>query len=285
MPVDVLAAPTVAERERAARRRRRLARYDEVLALHAQGLGIAPIAKRLGMARKRPAGTRRRFLRAGGFPERAERRGAAGRLAGFEPYLRQRCDEGCHNGSLLFREIKARGYPGAASYVGQVLGTWRTEPAPTGRRRAGTMRPAGASSHARRRRRAERSPRQVRFLLLRPVAALDAADQAYRAAVLAACPVLQTAQRLVADFQRLVETHDIGALAAWLTAAQASDIPELQGFALGIRRDRAAVEAGITEPWSQGQTEGHVNRLKEIKRAMYGRANFDLIRLRVLYPT
>jgi transposase len=97
--------------------------------------------------------------------------------------------------------------------------------------------------------------------------------------------VVQTAQRLVAEFQRVVKTHDIGALAAWLTAAQTSDVPELQGFALGIRQDRAAVEAGITEPWSQGQTEGQVNRLKAIKRTMYGRANFDLLRLRVLHPT
>jgi transposase len=125
----------------------------------------------------------------------------------------------------------------------------------------------------------------VRFLLLRPVADLNESDQVYRAALLGICPVVQTAQRLVAEFQRVVKTHDIGALAAWLTAAQTSDVPELQGFALGIRQDRAAVEAGITEPWSQGQTEGQVNRLKAIKRTMYGRANFDLLRLRVLHPT
>lgn len=125
----------------------------------------------------------------------------------------------------------------------------------------------------------------MRFLLLRPVAILDAADQAYRAAVLGTCPVLLTAQRLVAEFQQLVEAHDSGALTGWLTAAQHSGIPELQGFAQGVRQDLAAVEAGITEPWSQGQTEGRVNRLKGIKRAMYGRANFDLLRLRVLHPT
>ncbi|HEY8742295.1 MAG TPA: transposase [Chloroflexota bacterium] len=134
-------------------------------------------------------------------------------------------------------------------------------------------------------RRSDRTPRQVRFLLLRPVADLNESDQVYRAALLGICPVVQTAQRLVAEFQRVVKTHDIGALAAWLTAAQTSDVPELQGFALGIRQDRAAVEAGITEPWSQGQTEGQVNRLKAIKRTMYGRANFDLLRLRVLHPT
>lgn len=83
----------------------------------------------------------------------------------------------------------------------------------------------------------------MRFLLLRPVATLNAADQVYRAAVLDTCPAVQTAQRLVAEFQQLVETRDGAALASWLTAAQHSDIPELHGFALGVRQDRAAVEA------------------------------------------
>ncbi|HET8630507.1 MAG TPA: transposase, partial [Thermomicrobiales bacterium] len=108
--------------------------------------------------------------------------------------------------------------------------------------------------------------------------------QAYRTALLDTSTAVQTAQRLVTEFQRVVETHDVDALASWLTAAQTSDIPELQGFALGVRQDRAAIEAGIIEPWSQGQTEGQVNRLKGIKRAMFGRANFDLLRLRVLHP-
>ena len=279
---DVAPALTVTERERVASRQRRVARYDEVTALQAQGLGIATIAKRLGMARK----TVRRFLRADHFPERVERTGQSGRLASFEAYLRQRWEEGCHNASQLFREIKDQGYPGSASYVGQVLGTWRTAAARTGRRRAGSVLPPGSLLSAMPRpRRADRTPRQVRFLLLRPVADLNEADQTYRAALLGACPVVQIAQRLVAEFQRVVKTHDIGALASWLTAAQTSALPELQGFALGIRQDRAAVEAGITEPWSQGQTEGQVNRLKEIKRTMYGRANFDLLRLRVLHPT
>ncbi len=281
-PAEVAPPLTAAEREHAASRQRRLARYDEVLALQAQGLGIATIAKRLGMARK----TVRRFLRADGFPERVERTGQAGRLAAFDAYLRRRWEEGCHNASQLFREIKAQGYPGSASYVGQVLGAWRTEAAPTGRRRAGGVLPEGAPRRVPSRpRRTDRSPRQVRFLLLRPTATLEESDRAYRDALLATSPAVEAAQRLVAEFRHLVATHDLEALASWLLAAQQSDLPELQGFALGVRQDRAAVEAGITEPWSQGQTEGQVNRLKEIKRTMYGRANFDLLRLRVLHPT
>ncbi len=97
-PAEVAPAPTAAERDRAAHRQRRLARYDEVTALQAQGLGIATIAKRLGMARK----TVRRFLRADGFPERLERSGPSGRLAAFEAYLQQRWEEGCRNASLMW---------------------------------------------------------------------------------------------------------------------------------------------------------------------------------------
>lgn len=222
--------------QRVASRQRRLARYDEVTALQAQGLGIATIAKRLGMARK----TVRRFLRAGSFPERVERTGSSGGLAAFEAHLRQRWEEGCRNASQRFREIKAQGYPGSASYVGQVLGVWRTEAAPTGRRRAGGALPEGTLRRIPpRARRSDRTPRQVRFLLLRPVTTLNEADQAYRAALLAACPMVQTAQRLVTEFQQVIKTHDLAALASWLTAAQYSNIPELQGFALGIRQDRA----------------------------------------------
>ena len=70
--------------------------------------------------------------------------------------------------------------------------------------------------------------------------------------------------------------------AAWLTRVTASGIPELDRFARGLTDDRAAVEAGLTLEWSNGQTEGQVNKLKLLKRQMYGRANFDLLRQRVL---
>jgi transposase len=71
-------------------------------------------------------------------------------------------------------------------------------------------------------------------------------------------------------------------LDAWLKASDTSGIPELKGFAAGIQRDHSAVMAGISQPWSNGQVEGQVHRLKLLKRQMYGRASFDLLRTRVL---
>lgn len=72
-------------------------------------------------------------------------------------------------------------------------------------------------------------------------------------------------------------------LGAWLTRVTVSDIPDLARFARGLLEDRAAVEAGLTLDWSDGQTEGQVHKLKLLKRSMYGRANFDLLRLRLLH--
>jgi transposase len=72
-------------------------------------------------------------------------------------------------------------------------------------------------------------------------------------------------------------------LEGWLTQAARSRLPELKGFVRGLRRDEAAVRAAFSTGISNGQTEGFVNKLKVLKRSMYGRANFDLLRLRFLY--
>lgn len=74
------------------------------------------------------------------------------------------------------------------------------------------------------------------------------------------------------------------ALAAWRTKAEARGLAEMRGFVTGLRRELAAVKAALTYAWSNGQVEGQVNRLKLRKRMMYGRANFDLLRQRVLHP-
>jgi transposase len=87
---------------------------------------------------------------------------------------------------------------------------------------------------------------------------------------------------LARAFTRMVRERNEAGLDAWLVAVEASGIAELASFAAGMRRDEAAVRAGLSLPWSQGQVEGQVNRLKLIKRSGYGRAKFDLLRQRVL---
>jgi transposase len=99
----------------------------------------------------------------------------------------------------------------------------------------------------------------------------------------AGCADAARVYTLIQEFLAGVRGRDATVLDAWLGAAEQSGVPELSGFALGLRRDRAAVEAALQLPWSQGQTEGQINRLKMIKRQMYDRANLDLLRQRVLY--
>jgi transposase len=100
--------------------------------------------------------------------------------------------------------------------------------------------------------------------------------------LLASCPAAKLAYELTDRFTSLVRNQQPDALDPWLATAAACELPELRRFALGIARDKAAVTAAVALPYSNGQTEGQITRLKLVKRAMYGRANFDLLRQRVL---
>jgi transposase len=123
--------------------------------------------------------------------------------------------------------------------------------------------------------------------LVRPDLIRDATEQLCLDAVLRLCPQVDHARTLVRDFAALLQHHQEDAAAkldGWLVAADQSGIVELRGFAHGVRRDLAAVTAALTLTWSQGQTEGQVNRLKTLKRQMYGRASFPLLRQRLLHP-
>jgi transposase len=96
-------------------------------------------------------------------------------------------------------------------------------------------------------------------------------------------PEIELAYDLVEQFAQMLRTRTGERLDAWLERARASQIRELQGFATSVERDKAAVVAGLTLPQNNGLVEGHVNKLKLIKRMGYGRAAFPLLRQRVLY--
>ena len=92
-------------------------------------------------------------------------------------------------------------------------------------------------------------------------------------------PPVETASELAREFRRMLRQRDHEALSGWLERVKGT---ELGQFAAGLRRDEAAVRAALRLPWSNGQVEGQVHRLKLVKRQMYGRAKFDLLRARVL---
>ncbi len=132
------------------------------------------------------------------------------------------------------------------------------------------------------------SPRQATWLLLRSGEKPDkltSKEQLLVQALIQQCPCVEQARELALSFFRLVRSRDVAALHRWRSQAQVSGLGSMVDLARGIGRDLAAVTAALSSPgsrWSNGQTEGQVNRLKMVKRQMYGRANLDLLRARVL---
>jgi transposase len=263
---------TVAEQRRQISRAHRLARYEQIIALHRAGLSQRAIARHLHISRK----VVHRSVRAGTFPERAPTGRRQSKLDFYLPYLRKRWDEGCHNGSQLARELVAQGFRGSASLVRRLTGDWRARlPGPAERVR-GKKRQAAPPVQRR------LSPRHASWLFVTDQQQLTAAQRALIERICHTNADLQDLYQLGQDFVQMVKQRQVRRLDGWLARAHQSSSVELRGFASGIKRDYAAVKAALSLPWSQGQVEGHITRLKFLKRQMYGRAHFDLLRSRVL---
>ena len=113
---------------------------------------------------------------------------------------------------------------------------------------------------------------------------MDPADRAFIDALSRLCPELNAAATLAREFAAMVRQRQGESLDSWIQRAWDRAVPrELRHFATGLKADFKAVKAALTTHWSNGQVEGQVNRLKLIKRQMYGRAKFDLLRQRVLH--
>jgi transposase len=131
----------------------------------------------------------------------------------------------------------------------------------------------------------KRSPWQVTRLLLRSQEDLNEADATYREAVLRLSPELTLASTLSFRFVQMVRGRKCKELPNWLHEAKTCPLEEVRRFASGLEKEYDALAAALSEEWSNGQVEGHITRLKLLKRQMYGRAKIDLLRLRVLHPT
>jgi transposase len=266
---------TYSEPHRQQQRAKRLARYETVRQLRQQGVSQRTIARQLHIG----PSTIRRYAHARTFPEIAQRRTAPSILDPFKTYLTQRWTAGCHNGWQLWREISVRGYTGSRTLLSRWVTQQRRRPASATPTSPGQGPPSFPATAAPR----PFSSRRVAFLVLKSPEKLDGPQAATLARFCDASAEVATASGLAREFADMVRGRKRDRLDNWLNAANASGIRELKYFANGLRHDYDAVAAGLSLPWSNGPTEGHINRLKLIKRQMFGRANFDLLRQRVLH--
>lgn len=273
---------TTAARQSQARRAQRLEQYKAVRELHAAGHSMREIAAQLQLGRT----TVRRFAVADEFPERATRRATHSKLDPFVAYMEQQLAAGQDNGVGLWRQLRDRyGYKGSRALVSCWVARHRHLcPAPDlaapKRRRRGA--PPGPVTARRRPTQRRCSARQAAFLLMRRTEDLDEEDVGLIERLCEHNAEVQLARGLSGEFMMMVRERRGERLEEWMKRADESEIPEVRGFVAGIRRDKAAVLAGLTLTYSSGQVEGQVNRLKFIKRSAYGRAKFDLLRQRVL---
>jgi transposase len=127
------------------------------------------------------------------------------------------------------------------------------------------------------------STKQIAWFFVKAVDDLDSEQSAYLIRLLDVSEDFKQLYEFSQQFWSIVKEKKKDEFSVWLTAVKRCGITELRNFALGLQKDLSAVQAALTYKWSNGPVEGHNNRLKMIKRQMYGRAKFDLLRLRVLY--
>jgi transposase len=239
-------------------RGRRLANYQAAMEQIAKGVTQCEVAQSCGLGIR----TIRRWIRARGFPERriGDRKSTVDE---YSQYLEKRLNEGCHNATQLWYEIRTRGFAGQCP----IVRTWIRRRYGSRRERTGQQ----PSFHSPPR----VSPRQTAWNLLKePEDARNYLNELCRRS-----PEIATCAAMARGFVRIIRQRDTHAWKNWKEDAKTS---LLASFAKRLCQDEAALMAALQYPWSNGPVEGHVHRLKLIKRSMYGRAKFDLLRLRAV---
>jgi excisionase family DNA binding protein len=256
--------PARVKEVRLTRRAGREARYEQVISGHRQGLTTKELASQLGLSQR----TVQKWLAAGTFPAAKKRRKKASSFDEFAPYVLKRWQEGERNGLTLWREIVSLGYTGSERTV---------------YRHIETLKQAHVQASLNPDRLRKFTASTVIWLFVRDKKSLDEIEQEDLATFCQASPTLKRTYDLVQDFMQMVRKREGHRLDAWLEQVAKSDLAELQSFAAGVEKDKAAVKAGLTWSINNAQVEGQVTKLKLIKRTMYGKASFPLLRQRVLH--
>lgn len=255
------------------RAQRRAERYRQVQNYTRQGKSQPEIARLLGIAR----GTVIRYQRADAVPGSAPRERPR-EIDQYVPYLRERWEAGEHNVRILWEAIRVEGFKGSFHYLGRYLTQWRTESGPKGRP---SPHPVLTPTLLPQRQQAV-SARRLRWWCCTAASDLTTEQRALLDELYQRCPDLLVMQQHLMRFMAMVRHRDRSSFEEWLQAAEQTGIADLVGFVQGIRRDFAAVAGALEYGYSQGVVEGQINRLKTIKRQLYGRASLQVLKQHVL---
>jgi transposase len=217
--------------------------------------------------------TVRRYIAGGGCPDWKPGRQRRTRVDAYTAHVDRRLAEGCRNAAEVYRELAAQGCQASSAAV---LRFFNRRLAAAGQQRVRANAAAPRPT-------APPSARKLAFDFIRRPEDREPAEAQRLGRIRVADAEVAEALQRAEEFVTMVRERSGAALADWLGRAAEAAAPELRGFVGGIRQDEAAVQAGLSEAWSNGPVEGHVNRLKVIKRTMYGRAGLALLRARVLY--
>jgi transposase len=248
-------------------RLRRLALYHQVIEQHQQGESILGLARQFKISRQ----TVRKFVQAPEFPELQKAPRTRSAIDAFRPYLSQRWQEGCQRPTQLWQEVQERGFTGSWMMV------YRWAQLQHDEETGATDQP---QTQARTRTKGM-APRHLAWLFLRDIDHLERQEKQ----TLTHIRQEKHAERvyeLAQQFVTMVKEHNATLLDRWLAACQMSEVSELVTFAQGLEKEVSALRAALTLPYSNGPIEGKINKLKTIKRSMYGRAGFPLLRQKVL---
>lgn len=251
---------------------RRKDRIAQAQQLHNQGWTQKSIAHKLNTHPK----TVRRYLQSPLPQSRKSRTG--GLLVKFKPYLLKRWNEGCHNATQLFREIKPQGYAGEVTMVRKFTQQLRKASGlpPKVRNQPGLPLESDPTQQL-------PSLRSLSWFIMKREEKRTQKEEEILTQISVGQTKIATTISLARTFAAIIRQQQPEELVSWLEKANKSGYRTWQNFAAGIQQDHQAVHAALTYSWSNGPTEGHVNRLKYLKRMMYGRAKEDLLRKRVLW--
>lgn len=248
-------------------RQRRLALYQQVQELYRQGGTILGIARQLHLGHRRV----RKFVRSPEFPEWGKPARTQSAIDPYRTYLQERWQQGCHATSQLWQELQERGFSGSRMMVYR----WVQLQQDKGERATGQSQP-NKNTVAN-----QGAPRHLSWLFLKDPEHLEKQEQ-QTLSFLRQAPLIEKAYGLTQQFVALLKERNALPLDTWLRECLKSGVSDLATFAQGLEKEGSALHAAFTLPYSNGPVEGKINKLKYIKRSMYGRSGFPLLRQKVL---